>query len=174
VGLDHEPFEEHPDRFQFVDESAEVSPGIFVLTEIGQRFPQPRGNRRLFVKEGGSRSPDTFEHELVLAIREKGGLVVFTGCSHRGIVNMVDAVAQRFQGLPVKAVFGGFHLIGLPMLNTMAGSKKEVEDIARTLRRYDIGRIYTGHCTGPKGYRVLKGVLGEQLELLHTGSRLEV
>ena len=174
VGLDHKPFEEVPSRFQFVDQSVEVSPGVFILTELEEKYPRPKGNRWLFVKEGGSRSPDTFEHELTLAIREKGELVVITGCSHRGILNMVDTVAQRFQGIPIKALFGGFHLIGLPMLNTMAGSKREVEDIARTLRKYDIGRIYTGHCTGPKGYRVLKGVLGDQLELLQTGSRLEV
>jgi len=174
VGLDHRLFEEVPSRFQFVDESVEVSPGIFILTELEEKYPRPKGNRWLFVKEGGPRSPDTFEHELILAIREKGELVVITGCSHRGILNMVDTVAQRFQGIPIRALFGGFHLIGLPMLNTMAGSKREVEDIARTLRKYDIGRIYTGHCTGPKGYRVLKGVLGDQLELLQTGSRVEV
>jgi 7,8-dihydropterin-6-yl-methyl-4-(beta-D-ribofuranosyl)aminobenzene 5'-phosphate synthase len=83
-------------------------------------------------------------------------------------------VTRQFQGLPIKAVFGGFHLISLPMLNTMAGSKREVEDVGKEMLKYPIDRIYTGHCTGRKAYRVLKGVLGEKLEYLPTGGSVEV
>jgi 7,8-dihydropterin-6-yl-methyl-4-(beta-D-ribofuranosyl)aminobenzene 5'-phosphate synthase len=82
-----------------------------VFVDQGKPYPQPRGNRHLFVKEGGTWSLDSFEHELILVIRERDGVVVFTGCSHSGILNMVDAVTRQFQGLPIKAVFGGFHLI---------------------------------------------------------------
>lgn len=174
VGLDQRLFERYSNRFEFVDELTEISPGVFILTEIGKPYPQPRGNRHLFVKEGGTWSLDSFEHELILVIRERDGVVVFTGCSHRGILNMVDAVTRQFQGLPIKAVFGGFHLISLPMLNTMAGSKREVEDVGKQMLKYPIDKIYTGHCTGRKAYRVLKGVLGEKLEYLPTGGSVEV
>jgi 7,8-dihydropterin-6-yl-methyl-4-(beta-D-ribofuranosyl)aminobenzene 5'-phosphate synthase len=117
---------------------------------------------------------DRFEHELVTVVRDKEGLVVFTGCSHRGILNMVDAVSSQFQGVPIKALFGGFHLTGLPKLNTMAGSKREVEGIGQEMLKYPIDKVYTGHCTGPKAYRVLKGVMGDKLEYLPTGGDVEV
>jgi 7,8-dihydropterin-6-yl-methyl-4-(beta-D-ribofuranosyl)aminobenzene 5'-phosphate synthase len=174
VGLDKGLFERYSHRFEFVDEFTEISPGVFILTEIGKPYPQPRGNRQLFVKEGGTWSLDSFEHELILVIRERDGVVVFTGCSHSGILNMVDTVTRQFQGLPIKAVFGGFHLISLPILNTMAGSKREVEDVGKEMVKYPIDKIYTGHCTGQKAYRVLKGVLGEKLEYLPTGGSVEV
>jgi 7,8-dihydropterin-6-yl-methyl-4-(beta-D-ribofuranosyl)aminobenzene 5'-phosphate synthase len=174
VGLDEKLFEPHPNRFEFVDEFSEISPGVFLLTAIGRRYPEPKGNRRLFVREGKTWNLDRFEHELVLVIREKEGLVVFTGCSHSGILNMVDAVARRFPGQPIRAVFGGFHLIGLPMLNTMAATERDVEEIGEEMIRYSIAKVYTGHCTGPKAYRLLKGVLSERLEYLSTGSRVEV
>jgi len=32
--------------------------------------------------------------------------------------------------------------------------------------------VYTGHCTGMKGYRVLKGVMAEKLEYFPTGSEI--
>jgi 7,8-dihydropterin-6-yl-methyl-4-(beta-D-ribofuranosyl)aminobenzene 5'-phosphate synthase len=174
VGLDNTLLRKHSDRFVFVDEFAEIWPGVFILTEIGNRYPLPRGNRHLFVEEGGARRLDRFEHELVLVVREQEGLVVLTGCSHRGILNMVDAVSSQFQGFPIKAVFGGFHLIGLPKLNTMAGSKREVEGIGEEILKYPIEKVYTGHCTGPKAYRVLKGVMRDKLEYLPTGGGVEV
>lgn len=174
IGLNKRLPQKYAERFEFVDKLTEISPDVFILTEIGKPYPQPKGNRYLFVKKGNSRSLDNFEHELVVVVREKEGLVVLTGCSHRGILNMVDAVSRQFEGLPIKAVFGGFHLIGLPILNLMAGSKREVEGIGREMLRYPIERVYTGHCTGVKAYRVLKGVMGEKLEYLPTGSKVEV
>jgi len=174
IGLDESLFQKHADRFEFVDELTEPSPGVFILTEIGTPYPRPKGNRYLFTQKGNTRSLDNFEHELVMVIRKREGLVVFTGCSHRGILNMVDAVSKQFEGVPIKAVFGGFHLIGLPMLNTMAGSKKKVAGIGREMLSYPIEKAYTGHCTGAKAYRVLKGVMGDKLEYLPTGSSVQV
>jgi 7,8-dihydropterin-6-yl-methyl-4-(beta-D-ribofuranosyl)aminobenzene 5'-phosphate synthase len=174
VGLDKGLLRKHADRFEVVDEFAEIWPDVFILIEIGNQYPLPRGNRHLFVEEGGTRRLDRFEHELVMVVREKEGLVVLTGCSHRGILNMVDAVSRQFRGVPIKAVFGGFHLIGgLPKLNTMAGSKREVEGIGEEMLKYPIEKVYTGHCTGPKAYRVLKGVMGDKLEYLPTGGGVE-
>jgi 7,8-dihydropterin-6-yl-methyl-4-(beta-D-ribofuranosyl)aminobenzene 5'-phosphate synthase len=56
----------------------------------------------------------------------------------------------------------------------MAGRKSEVEDMGREILEYPIDKLYTGHCTGMKAYRILKGVLGERLEYLPTGMSVEV
>jgi len=174
VGLDKDLLRKHADRFEFVDKFAEIWPDVFFLTDIGNKYPLPKGNQHLFVEEGGIRRLDHFEHELVMVVRDQAGLVVLTGCSHRGILNMVDAVSSQFQGVPIKAVFGGFHLVGLPKLNTMAGSRREVEGIGEEMLKYPIEKVYTGHCTGPKAYRVLKNVMGDELEYLPTGGGVEV
>jgi len=174
VGLDKGLYEKYSNRFEFVDEYKEISPNVFVLTDIGKRFPQPKGNRRLYVREGNDWNLDCFEHELVLVIQEKKGLLVFSGCSHQGMLNVVDTVFRQFDGGRIKAAFGGFHLIDLPLLNTMAGSKREVIELGNDLLKYPIEKMYTGHCTGHKAYRLLKGVLGEKLEYLPTGSTIEL
>ena len=172
VGLDQELLEKQADRFEFVDNFTEILPGVYILTEIPRHYALPNGNRRLFVKRGKTFSLDSFEHELIMVEKEKEELVVFTGCAHSGILNMVAAVMKQFPDVPIKGVFGGFHLIGLPKLNTMAGSKGEVKGIGQELLKYPIERVYTGHCTGKKAYRVLKGVMAEKLEYFPTGSQV--
>ena len=172
VGLDQELLEKQADRFEFVDSFTEILPGVYILTEIPRHYALPKGNRRLFVKRGKTFSLDSFEHELIMVEKEKEELVVFTGCAHSGILNMVAAVTTQFPDVPIKGVFGGFHLIDLPKLNTMAGSKGEVKGIGQELLKYPIERVYTGHCTGKKAYRVLKGVMAEKLEYFPTGSQV--
>jgi 7,8-dihydropterin-6-yl-methyl-4-(beta-D-ribofuranosyl)aminobenzene 5'-phosphate synthase len=174
VGLEPGLLEAFPERFVFVEEFMEILPNVFLFPHIVQNHPRPKGNRYLFVKKGSEWKLDDFKHELVMAIIENGELVIFTGCSHSGMINMIDTVTQNLPGTPVKAVIGGFHLVGLPMFNTMAGSRSEVEGIGREILMYPIGETYTGHCTGQKAFDVLKGVMGDQLHALHTGMRFEI
>jgi 7,8-dihydropterin-6-yl-methyl-4-(beta-D-ribofuranosyl)aminobenzene 5'-phosphate synthase len=173
VGLDTHIFESHPDRFSFVDEDIEVMPDVYIIPKIEFRYPKPKGNKYIFLKKDSGWQRDDFSHEMLLVIKESDGLVVLSGCSHNGILNMVDTVNKKFPELPIKALIGGFHLVGLPMFNTMAGSKREVENIGRQTLAYPVQAIYSGHCTGQKAYGVLKGVMGEKLNPLHTGTIFE-
>lgn len=174
IGLEPGLLEAFPERFVFVDGFMEILPNVFLSSHIMQNHPRPKGNRHLFVKKGAEWKLDDFKHELVMAIVENGELVIFTGCSHSGMINMVDTIAEKFPGKPIKAVIGGFHLVGLPMFNTMAGSKSEVADIGREILMYPVEVTYTGHCTGQKAFNVLKSVMGDQLHALHTGMRIEL
>lgn len=174
IGLDESLFQHHPQRFVFINQFSNIAPDVFVLTKIDKRHPMPRGNRHLFVHTGRSSTLDSFEHELILVIRENGGLVVFTGCSHHGILNVLDAVLEHFPDQTIKAVFGGLHLIDLPLINTMAGSRENIEALGRAIMEYPIEKIYTGHCTGGKAFRILKEVVGEKLEYFATGCLIEM
>jgi 7,8-dihydropterin-6-yl-methyl-4-(beta-D-ribofuranosyl)aminobenzene 5'-phosphate synthase len=174
IGLDASLFDRYAHRFELITESMEIAPGVFLLTDIGERHPRPQGNRHLFVERNGGLEPDPFEHELVLVVQEDDGLVVFTGCSHHGILNMIEAARSRCPELPVKAVFGGFHLIGVPFFDTMAASREEVESIGRKILDLTAGPVFTGHCTGRKAYGVLAGVMGSSLRPFHTGASIDV
>lgn len=174
IGLDQNLFQQHAHRFAWVNETCEIAPGIFILTQIGKRYPPPKGNRHLFARVGRSRQCDDFEHELILVVREEAGLTVFSGCSHRGILNVLDAVLEHFSGQTIQAVFGGFHLIDLPLINNMAESKADVEELGCALLKYPINVVYTGHCTGTKAFRILKGVMGAKLDYFATGCTAEL
>jgi len=141
---------------------------------VGRAHPLLRSNRNLFLARGDQLLPDDFAHELVLVLQERDGLAVFTGCSHQGILNMVEAVIRAFPGSPIKAVFWGFHLVLLPTLNFMAGSREEVRGIGMRMLEYPLQCVYTGHCTGSNAFHVLKGSMGKKLEYFATGRTVTV
>ncbi len=174
IGLDASLYKANPDRFVFVDDMIEILPDVYLIPNIVKAYPKPKGNKYLYVKRGAEWRLDDFAHELVLAIKENNSLVIFTGCSHNGVLNMIDTVNKKFAGVPIKTVIGGFHLIGLPVFNTMAGSTSQVKGIAAQVLTYPVESVYTGHCTGQKAYRVLKNVMGEKLNQLHTGTSITI
>lgn len=68
------------------------------------------------------------------------GIVVFTGCSHAGVVNVSKYAKELGGGVPLFAVVGGFHLVGgedVPLTQT-------VEDLIKL----DPQLLLPGHCTG--------------------------
>jgi len=107
-------------------------------------------------------------------VREDDGMAVFSGCSHSGVLNLIDSAIEAFPGTPIKAVFGGFHLIGLPFYDSMAASRREVEALGRQILERVSGPIYTGHCTGKKAFPILAGVMGDRLQRFPTGAFTEV
>ncbi len=174
IGLDLELVERHRDRLEFVNGTREIAPGVFLLTAIGSTHRRPRGNRRLFVQRENGFVHDPFDHELLMVVRDGDGMVVFTGCSHSGVLNLIDAATAAFPETPVKAVFGGFHLIGLPFYDSMAASRREVEALGRRILERVSGPVFTGHCTGKKALPILERVMGNRLRKFPTGARTEV
>ena len=98
--------------------------------------------------------PDTFTHEQYLLITEGEKKVLFSGCSHKGILN----IARHFQP---NVLIGGFHLNKLE-------DEPALLNIAQILLQCG-GTYYTGHCTGQKQYLILKDQMHNRLEALSTG-----
>jgi 7,8-dihydropterin-6-yl-methyl-4-(beta-D-ribofuranosyl)aminobenzene 5'-phosphate synthase len=116
-------------------------------------------------------SLDYVDHEIILVSKLNNGLVLFTGCSHSGILNIIGTVRGMFPNIIIKAIFGGFHLDGLSFeAENATKTKNFIEMIGKQMLVSPILRIYTGHCTGKRPYQILKGVLGSKLEYLANGS----
>src|SRR5215510_11082054 len=85
--------------------------------------------------------PDPYlmdERMLVVNVRELG-LIVFSACSHAGIVNVCTEVRRLFPDLPIHAVMRGLHLGGV--------MEHIIPATVEGLRPFDICHIITGHCT---------------------------
>ena len=174
IGLDLDLIECHRERLEFVNSPREIVPGVFLLTAIGTTHQRPRGNRRLYVRRSAGLVRDPFDHELLMVVCDDDGMVVFTGCSHSGVLNLIDAAIEAFPETPIKAVFGGFHLIGLPFYDSMAARRHEVEALGFRILERVSGPVFTGHCTGNKAFPILEGVMGDRLRRFPTGARTEV
>jgi 7,8-dihydropterin-6-yl-methyl-4-(beta-D-ribofuranosyl)aminobenzene 5'-phosphate synthase len=174
IGLDRAIMDDHRERFEIVGKPTEILPSVFIFPNIIDTHPMPLGNKQLHVKTDGKLSNDDFSHEIVMAIKESGKLVIFTGCSHNGILNMIDTVAKEFEGFPIKAVIGGFHFVASPPFNHMAEKRKDVENIGKSILNRLVEMTYTGHCTGKKAFNILKSVMGDQIKDMRTGSSFDI
>jgi 7,8-dihydropterin-6-yl-methyl-4-(beta-D-ribofuranosyl)aminobenzene 5'-phosphate synthase len=172
IGLDKSVIQRFADRINFVTEHTVVDKNISIVTELDSGLPRPGGNKFLLEKTGNGLVSDPFAHELMLVIQEPDGLVVFTGCGHNGVLNMLASIRRIFTDQPIKAVVGGFHLSLQPGRPGIAGDRADIEGIGRALLRSGVHAVYTGHCTGDEAYGILKGVMGDKLRRLYTGARI--
>jgi 7,8-dihydropterin-6-yl-methyl-4-(beta-D-ribofuranosyl)aminobenzene 5'-phosphate synthase len=145
-----------------VNAPAEILPGIHVLPHI-ERADGSIPASRFRLVENGSERVDGFDDEVSLVIDEPAGLVVVTGCAHRGIVNIVEAAISAFPGKPVAAVVGGFHLVD--------ATEDVIRRVTEAMARIRPARILCGHCTGPRAYAALMARLPGRVAWLACGQK---
>ena len=97
------------------DEQSVLDDLFYVSGEI----PRVTGFERGFLSqvrqtESGDWAPDErVPDERFVAVHVAGkGQIVFTACSHAGVVNVLTQARARFPDIPLYGVFGGFHLAG--------------------------------------------------------------
>jgi len=172
IGIDPALFEEFSSRFRFFNHEFTLFHHIqlYAVRDFGEFRPH---NDVLFVDKNKERSLDDFSHELVMSIEEKDSNVVFTGCSHQGVVNMVRTVQEAQPALPIRGIIGGFH-ISNTTTNRLSESEDVVIGLSERLKSMNIPKIFTGHCTGIAGISVLNEILGESLDALYSGKIIEL
>ncbi len=102
--------------------------------------------------------------ESLLIISDKGPILL-VGCSHPGIVRIVQEEIN-FTGTPPCLVIGGFHLLGY--------SYSECEKIAEKLIDLGVGKIAPIHCSGGTIKEVLGKLYPEHYLCAHTGSIIRI
>lgn len=174
IGIDKNVFDKYLDRLVFVDTLQEIHDNIFIITDIVKEYPMPEGNKNLYKKEENKYIKDDFSHELILVIREENEIVAFTGCSHSGIMNMIKTIKNTFSNEHIRAIIGGFHLMIMPSIDFSCMKQEDIDVISNFIIAQDISKVYTGHCTGEKGYRRLKKILGDRVEYISTGTEIDI
>lgn len=171
IGLDSDALNENKSRIHFIDGNTSVTESIQLLVNFPHQFPLPKSNLSLYMKDKSGFMHDTFRHETVMIIKEADKNVVFTACSHSGIVNMVEKAREYLHGEKMDAVFGGFHTFN--PINRKNESNEYLDLLAANLQKYPTV-FYTGHCTGKRNFDRLKEKLGARLQPMNTGAEITV
>jgi 7,8-dihydropterin-6-yl-methyl-4-(beta-D-ribofuranosyl)aminobenzene 5'-phosphate synthase len=101
--------------------------------------------------------------ERMLVAHVRGlGLIVFSACSHAGIVNVCTEVRRLFPDLPIHCAMGGLHLGGL--------MEPLIPQTVEGLRPFAIGHIITGHCTGWRALHALANTFGDAVSQSAVGT----
>lgn len=155
------------DRCMFIEKETHLDGGISIFTCHSTSFSKPVANGTLYKDTGDGLELDDFNHELVFCLGTDN-LFVFTGCAHKGLLNILDT-AKNITGKKPQVVLGGFHLVD-SRLGQVFESKSEIEEMGAFLRsHYPETRFMTGHCTGTLAYELLSKQLNQHIELFYTG-----
>jgi 7,8-dihydropterin-6-yl-methyl-4-(beta-D-ribofuranosyl)aminobenzene 5'-phosphate synthase len=129
-------------RSQSVDKSVEICRDVYLTGEMGYEIK-----------------------EQSLIIDTPKGLIIVTGCSHPGIVNILKR-AREILDKPIRLVFGGFHL----------GKKSvaEMEEIIAAFKSLKVEKCGATHCTGDAQIVMFKKAFGQNYVPMGTGRVIEV
>jgi 7,8-dihydropterin-6-yl-methyl-4-(beta-D-ribofuranosyl)aminobenzene 5'-phosphate synthase len=101
--------------------------------------------------------------EQALVLDTKKGLVVITGCSHPGIVMMLNKIKSDFNK-NIYMAFGGFHL--------MQKSDDEMNKIISDMKELGLVKCGATHCTGDRQIQMFKESFGENYFELGVGNTI--
>lgn len=93
------------------------------------------------------------------------GLVVLLGCSHAGVVNILDYI-QEVSGKKIDTVIGGMHLVNK--------DAQEVEEIVKEFERMGIQTLYPLHCTGFEARRIMCEKFSKEVNIVAVGDTINL
>jgi len=124
-----------------IHEAGKILPGVYTTGEL----------------DGGIK-----EQSMIIATKQ--GLVIITGCSHPGVVNIVRRAREVVPDSRVYLVVGGWHLGG--------ASRTQLESIIEGFRQLGVEKVAPCHCSGDETRRLFKQHYGNDYIESGVGSRI--
>jgi 7,8-dihydropterin-6-yl-methyl-4-(beta-D-ribofuranosyl)aminobenzene 5'-phosphate synthase len=129
----------------------------YVSGEIPRVTPFERGlpgqHRKTLDGTGWELDELIMDERFVAVNVAQKGLIVFTACSHAGVINVLKHAKACFPDLPLHAVIGGLHLVG--------SNERIIGETVEAMREFDLAVIAAGHCTGWRAITALANTFGE-------------
>ena len=146
------------DRFIFVEDDLKIDDGLELYTCNHKEKKYPIESAGLKEKKNGVLVPDCFQHEQYLVIYDNNRKILISGCSHKGILNIMEWMKPD-------VLIGGFHYMKQEI--TESGNRV-LDQASQELMAYNT-QYYTCHCTGVLQYEYMKKCMGEKLHYLAAG-----
>jgi len=128
-------------KVEEIHEVRELLPGVYTTGEL----------------DGGIK-------EQSMIITTDQGLVIVTGCSHPGVVNIVQRASEIVPDNKVYLVVGGWHLGG--------ASTTQLKFILDSFHQLDVGKVAPCHCSGDETRRLFKQYYGDNYIESGAGRRI--
>jgi 7,8-dihydropterin-6-yl-methyl-4-(beta-D-ribofuranosyl)aminobenzene 5'-phosphate synthase len=144
-----------------------VMPGVITTGEVKRGTDFEKAPIGLKTIKNDVVVDDPMPDDISVAASIKGkGLVIITGCSHAGIVNIARQAIEITDCHKIEGIIGGLHLIEA----TDEVIKKTVDELCRL----KVSWISAGHCTSFKAQVELYTAFGEGFSPLHTGMQFDL
>ncbi len=143
-----------------------IMPGIMTTGEVKRRTEFEEVRIELKTIENGMVVDDLMLDDIsVIANVKDKGLIIVTGCSHAGIINIVNQAIEVSGSNKIEGIIGGLHLVEAPD----TAIRRTVEELSKL----NVAWISAGHCTGFKAQVELHHTFKERFLPLHAGMQFE-
>jgi 7,8-dihydropterin-6-yl-methyl-4-(beta-D-ribofuranosyl)aminobenzene 5'-phosphate synthase len=150
-------------NLEWVTENTRISDDMWIFNQVEDHSGFEPIPEYLKVMENGKCSPDEFKDELNLVIKTENGLVVISGCAHKGIVNILASVTEYFHD-DIYGVIGGSHLMDAP--------PERIRKTVESFKKLNPEIIALGHCTGFNALCLFKREFGDKFTPLESGAEI--
>ena len=159
-------------QVQLLQGDTKLDDELQLFTVDNRAFSLPSTNKRLRELCGGQYVQDEFHHEQNLLLSTEGKKILFCGCAHNGILNVMETLERKFGSDTIPdLVIGGFHL--MKRTEFSEADTAEVAEIAKRLKSYK-AHFVTCHCTGLPVFNQMKEIMGEQLSYVYSGDDVNI
>ena len=158
-------------QVQLLKGDTKIDDELQIFTVDQRAYPLPSTNKRLRELCNGQYIQDEFHHEQNLLLTAGGKKILFCGCAHNGILNVMETLERKFGNTMLPdLVIGGFHL--MKRTEFSEADTAEVTEIANRLKSYK-AHFATCHCTGLLVFNQMKEIMGDQLSYVHSGDEVK-
>ncbi len=145
----------------------EIAPGMFMTGEIPRHTEFEIGDLAMkHYDQSGNIVVDPVRDDQTIVFDTADGLFIVLGCSHAGLINILDYVVEQTGKRRIHTIMGGTHLGPV--------GQEQVDETISALHEFDIARIGVSHCTGQKVSARLAQEFGDRFFFCGVGAVVEV
>lgn len=152
-------------QFKFNTGFTEIVSGLMLSGEIPRKTPFETGDTHLKLKKKSGYVQDILPDDQTLIVKTSKGLVIILGCSHSGIINIINYAIEKTGEEHIHTVFGGTHLD--------RASEETKSKTIEALKKFEIENIGTSHCTGLETAARFSQEFGERFFFCNVGTVVE-
>lgn len=146
INFDEKFLEDNKITHEVCDGVLEIAKGCYVVEGFERKNSFETIQPRFVKKTSDGFIKDDFSDEVCMVLESEKGLVVAVGCSHPGIINMLESISRRFDK-PIYAVLGGTHLV--------EADEERILNSVDTMKRMGVEVLGLSHCSGDLVYKVI-------------------
>lgn len=147
AGFDEDFLRERGVEHRICSGVTELSRGCWLIGRFARTHSFEAVPPRFVKGEAPFVRADDFSDEICLALETAKGLVVLVGCSHPGILNMIETVHSALNK-PIYAVFGGTHLAEADL--------PRIQATISALKAMGMSILGFSHCSGELVEQVMR------------------
>lgn len=153
-------------RFELNNKPVYIDDDMLLSGEIPDVTDYEKVSANLYTEGAEGYAPDMLLDEQMLIVKDKGGIHIFLGCSHRGVANSINHAKALFPEEKILTAAGGMHMENV--------SLERIKKTVMHMLNAGVQRVIPLHCTGLTAVNEMRRVYGSNCCICSAGDIIKV